>query len=55
MAKIDDVLKEYIRRQGTKAFAKFEPRTWQLRWLNSHKKMTVALCANQVGKSTVIA
>jgi len=55
MSHVDELLKEYLRRQGGKAFAKFEPRPWQLKWLNSHKKMTVALCANQVGKSTVIA
>ena len=55
MATVDALLKEHLRRQGHRAFEKYVPRPWQANWLNSHKKMVVALCANQVGKSMTIA
>ena len=55
MATVEALLKEHLRRQRGKVFENYVPRPWQLRWLNSHKKMVVALCANQVGKSLTIA
>ncbi len=55
MASIDALLKEHLRRQQGKAFDNFVPYPWQLKWLNSTKKMAIALCANQVGKSNTTA
>jgi len=55
MSNVDKLLQEYLRRQRSKVFENFVPYGWQLQWLNSHAKMVVALCANQVGKSTTIA
>ena len=55
MSNVDKLLSEYLRRQRGKGFTNFKPYGWQLKWLNSTRKMVVALCANQVGKSTTIA
>ncbi len=55
MASIDALLKEHLRREGSKAFLKFSPYPWQLRWLNSKSKIVLALCGNQTGKSLVVA
>lgn len=55
MATVDQLLQEHLRRQRGKEFEKFIPRAWQKRWINSKKKISLALCGNQVGKSTVSA
>jgi phage terminase large subunit-like protein len=55
MSSVEALLKEHLKREGSRAFAKFVPRKWQMQWLNSHKKMVCAMCANQVGKSMTIA
>jgi phage terminase large subunit-like protein len=55
MVSVDKLLKEHLRRQQGKQFENFKPRPWQKKWLNSKKKMAIALCANQVGKSLTTA
>jgi phage terminase large subunit-like protein len=51
MSTVEALLREHLRRQGSRAFDNFRPYGWQLKWLNSLNKMVVALCANQVGKA----
>lgn len=52
---IDLLLKEHLRRQQGKAFSNFKPYPWQKKWINSKKKISLALCGNQTGKSSSAA
>jgi phage terminase large subunit-like protein len=55
MASVESLLREHMRRQQGKAFENFRPRPWQARWSNSQKKISLALCGNQTGKSSISA